>query len=182
MPSRRLTFAVATGLAVTLVLAGCSAADEATPGGTTSPEQPPPVTESSLGSGSPTDTGAPSDPGSTSDPGAPTVTTSMSPTDTTSANPSPSDEGDDVRTLEITITGREVSPAPSTLDLTRGETLRLVITADQDMGLHAHGLGEVEAELIANQPVTIELSTGDTGQFEIETHDPELRLLLVAVR
>lgn len=179
MPIRRPALALDRGLAatlvvtLTLVVAACSAADEeASPAGTTSPAQ----TSSAPATDSPSDTGSPSDTA------APTGTASPSPTDTAPASPSPGAEGDDVRTLEITITGREVSPAPSTLDLARGEKLRLVITADQDMELHAHGLGEVEAELIAGQPVTIELSTGSTGQFEVETHDPNLRLLLVAVR
>lgn len=89
---------------------------------------------------------------------------------------------DEVRTLEITIRGREVSPPPARVELAAGEVLRLVVTADQDMELHAHGLGEVDERLPAGRPTTVDLSSQVSGRYEVETHDPDLRLLLVAVR
>jgi hypothetical protein len=87
----------------------------------------------------------------------------------------------DVRTLQITVTGKKVTPAPARVDLASGTRLRLVITVDHDDEVHVHGF-EVEREVTAGKPVTIDLTGGEPGLYEVETHDPELRLLQVLVR
>ena len=47
------------------------------------------------------------------------------------------------RTIAVTVTGKQVTPAPATVDLAVGETLTLTVTSDHDDQLHAHGF-EIE--------------------------------------
>ena len=85
------------------------------------------------------------------------------------------------RSITITIKGKKVTPAPSTVDLKKGETLTLVVTSDRDDEIHAHGF-EVEGELKAGVPSTITITGTQAGLYEVETHEPPLRLLMIAVR
>ncbi|WP_344943489.1 hypothetical protein [Terrabacter ginsenosidimutans] len=86
-----------------------------------------------------------------------------------------------VRRLAVTITGTTVTPAPAQVDLPIGSTLELVVTSDHDDELHAHGF-DVEAPLKAGVPTTIRLTGKEAGSYEVETHEPALTLLTVAVR
>lgn len=86
-----------------------------------------------------------------------------------------------VRTITIQVRGRTVTPAPAVVDLARGQMLRLVVTCDHDDELHAHGF-QAETALRAGEPATIELTGDQPGRYEVETHDPALRLLVVQVR
>jgi hypothetical protein len=86
-----------------------------------------------------------------------------------------------VRRLEVTVTGTTVTPAPAQVDLPIGSTLELVVTSDHDDELHAHGF-DVEATLKAGTPTTLRLTGSEAGVYEVETHDPALTLLTVAVR
>lgn len=83
--------------------------------------------------------------------------------------------------VTITVRGRKVTPAPARVAIRVGETLRLVVTTDHDDVLHAHGFN-VEQPLRAGQPATVELVGAEPGQYEVETHQPALRLLVVQVR
>jgi hypothetical protein len=74
-----------------------------------------------------------------------------------------------------------VSPPPRTVDLEVGETLTLVVTSDHDDEIHAHGF-EVKGRLRAGQPSTITVTGTQPGLYEVETHEPPLRLLMIAVR
>lgn len=85
------------------------------------------------------------------------------------------------RHLEVTISGTTVTPPPSQIELGIGQTLELVVTSDHDDELHAHGF-EVEAALKAGTPTTVRLTASTAGVYEVETHDPALTLLTVAVR
>ena len=86
-----------------------------------------------------------------------------------------------VRRLAVTITGKTVTPPPAQVDLPIGSTLELVVTSDHDDELHAHGF-DVEAPLKAGVPTTLRLTGKDAGTYEVETHEPALTLLTVAVR
>jgi hypothetical protein len=86
-----------------------------------------------------------------------------------------------VRHLAVTITGTSVTPPPAQVDLPVGSTLELVVTSDHDDELHAHGF-EQEAPLEAGKPTTVRLTATRAGLYEVETHDPPLTLLTVAVR
>lgn len=112
---------------------------------------------------------------------APTTSTT-SPGTTTTSSPSATASTSAVgRTLEITVKGKTVTPAPSTVDLAVGESLTLVVTSDHDDEIHAHGF-DVSGELRAGQASTVVITGTDPGVYEVETHEPALRLLMVAVR
>ena len=86
-----------------------------------------------------------------------------------------------MKRLEVKVTGTTVTPAPAQVDLPVGSTLELVVTSDHDDEVHAHGFDE-EATLKAGVPTTLRLTAKETGLFEVETHEPPLTLLSVAVR
>jgi hypothetical protein len=79
------------------------------------------------------------------------------------------------------VRGRTVTPAPAQVELPIGQTLTLVVTSDHDDELHAHGF-EVEVPLKAGVPTSVTLTGKEAGVFEVETHEPALTLLTVAVR
>jgi plastocyanin len=85
------------------------------------------------------------------------------------------------RTVTVTVTGSRVTPAPRTVDLAVGETMTLTVTSDHADQLHVHGF-DIEKELPAGTPVSVELTGESPGVYEVETHHPELRLLKIAVR
>ena len=86
-----------------------------------------------------------------------------------------------VQRLAVRVTGTTVTPAPAQVDLPVGSTLELSVTSDHDDELHAHGF-DVEAQLKAGQATTVRLTGKEPGVYEVETHDPALTLLTVAVR
>ena len=86
-----------------------------------------------------------------------------------------------VKRLAVSITGSTVTPAPAQVDLPVGDTLELVVTSDHDDELHAHGFDQ-EAVLKAGVPTTLRLTATEPGLYEVETHEPALTLLTVAVR
>ena len=86
-----------------------------------------------------------------------------------------------VRRMTVTVTGTSVTPPPAQVDLPVGSTLELVVTSDHDDELHAHGFDQ-EASLKAGQPTTVRLTATEPGLYEVETHEPALTLLTVAVR
>ena len=85
------------------------------------------------------------------------------------------------RTITITVRGKQVTPAPTRVEMRSSDVLRLVVTSDHDDELHAHGY-DVERELVAGQPTTVDLTGAAPGLYAVETHDPELNLLQVEVR
>ncbi len=118
--------------------------------------------------------------------GATSPETTTSTTSMTSATaPAPSSTStttsEAAKTLSITLTGKNIDPQPGIFTLKTGETLRVTVTSDHDDELHAHGFDK-EVELKAGKPTTLDLSTTQSGTYEVETHHPELRLFKVVVR
>lgn len=146
---------LALGLTAALVLASCSQTDSPVVAPTTAP---------------PATTG-------------PTVTTgppaTTSPAPSTSPSASPSTPAG--RRIDITVKGKRVTPAPATVNIAVGQSLTIAVTSDQDNTLHAHGF-EIAKDLKAGQRGEITIKGAQTGSFEFELHDPELRLFQVAVR
>jgi hypothetical protein len=85
------------------------------------------------------------------------------------------------RRIDITVTGRQVTPKPATVNIAVGESLTISVTSDQDNQLHAHGF-DIELDIKAGQPTEVTVKGTKTGVFEVELHEPELRLFQVAVR
>ncbi len=86
-----------------------------------------------------------------------------------------------VKRLEVTITGTTVTPPPAQVEVPVGTTLELVVTSDHDDELHAHGFDD-EATLKAGVPTTLRLTATEPGVYDVETHEPPLTLLSIAVR
>ncbi|MGL4173765.1 MAG: hypothetical protein ACRCTR_06800 [Actinomycetota bacterium] len=120
--------------------------------------------------------------GATHDPqpvqSAPQKASSAHPTPSAASKPSSSEN---IRTIDITIQGRTVNPPPDRITIKARETIRLTVTADRNDELHIHGF-EIERKLRANQPTSVELQGDTPGLYEVETHDPVLRLAQILVR
>ena len=86
-----------------------------------------------------------------------------------------------VKRLEVTISGTTVTPPPAQVEVPVGTTLELVVTSDHDDELHAHGFDD-EATLKAGVPTTLRLTATEPGVYDVETHEPPLTLLSIAVR
>lgn len=98
------------------------------------------------------------------------------------AAPGPAASASVVQRMDVKVSGTTVTPAPSQVELAVGQTLELTVTTDHDDELHAHGFDGANAELKAGEPTTVRLTATESGVFEVETHDPALTLLTVAVR
>ncbi|NHC43716.1 cupredoxin domain-containing protein [Motilibacter aurantiacus] len=106
-------------------------------------------------------------------PSAP-VTVSPSPSDAAAAD-------DVVREVKVTIAGGKVTPPPSHVDVKKGTVVRIIVTSDVDDELHVHGY-DVEGELPAGSPGSIEFTADETGSFEVETHESGLLLFQLLVK
>ncbi|WP_306327657.1 hypothetical protein [Streptomyces venezuelae] len=120
-------------------------------------------------------TPAPTTPAPTTAP--PTAPAPTSPP-TAPASPRTPDPG---RTVDLTISGRTVSPPPSRIELKKGERLTLRVTADRADTLHVHGYDR-ELPLSPGTPATLTLTVDRTGLFEVETHESGLLLTQLVVR
>jgi len=114
-------------------------------------------------------------------PSTSSTSSTQSPVPTSSTGPSTVPPSSSGRTFTVTVRGKKVTPAPSTVDLRVGEKLTLTVIDDQDNVLHIHGF-DIEKNLVAGQPLTVTLTAEQPGTYEVETHHPELRLLKIAVR
>ena len=108
------------------------------------------------------------------DTSAPTSVPTTSPT-----TPPPSTSAG--RRIDITVTGKQVKPQPATVNIAVGESLTIAVTSDGDNTLHAHGF-EIAKDVKAGQRAEVTIKGAQPGVYEFELHDPELRLLQVAVR
>ena len=122
--------------------------------------------------------GAGDDPGTSRSATSSATSSSSSSSATSSSSSSSSAAG---RTIDITVTGSTVTPAPATVDLAVGEKLTLSVTSDHADQLHIHGF-EVEEDLVAGVATTVTVTGAQPGVYEVETHHPALRLMKIAVR
>lgn len=161
VPPRRGLALAAAALLVPVWLTACSSPSASVP---TSPN---PVTGSAATDSSAT----PATPTSPAESSA--ASTAGTTTGTAAASASPSDS---VPTYTITVTGKKVSPAPATVQITANTKVRLVVTSDVANELHLHGV-DVEKPLPAGTATTVEVSYPTPGTYEVETHEPSLLLL-----
>jgi len=59
--------------------------------------------------------------------------------------------------------------------------LTITVTSDHNDQLHAHGF-EIEKVVKAGQPLVVTVKGTEPGVYDVELHNPELRILQVAVR
>jgi hypothetical protein len=112
------------------------------------------------------------------DDGATTSPTATAGSATSSAPPTETDRAVEV---SVAVTDGKVEPKPRRVDVERDSQVRLIVTSDVDDAVHVHGY-EIEAELEAGRPTTVEFVADQSGIFEVETHESELELLQLEVR
>ena len=77
--------------------------------------------------------------------------------------------------------GKKVTPPPAMVNIAVGQSLSITITSDHDNTLHAHGF-DIEESVKAGQQLDVTIKGVVPGVYDVELHDPELRVLQVAVR
>ena len=87
-----------------------------------------------------------------------------------------------VKRITIAISGSNVTPPPTRVEIGIGQALELTVTTDRDDELHAHGFDGADTALKPGVPRTVRLVGTESGVFEVETHEPALTILTVAVR
>lgn len=106
-----------------------------------------------------------------------------SPTSGTTGSSTASAPASDAVTVDITIAKGGVSPSGQKLDVTRGRTVVLRVTSDQDEEIHAHTAGDgYELEVRAGQTATGQFVASDAGSFEVEAHHLEKVIVILNVR
>jgi plastocyanin len=143
--------ALCVALATTLLLAGC--------GDSSASGVDPAATSSGTGPGR-----------------APTAAATSTPARSTGAAATP-----DLRTVGVSVTGKQVRPAPDDVRLAVGEAVRLIITSDVANSVHVHGV-DLTKDVPAGGSVTFDIAFRSPGAYEVETHDPSLQLLRFVVR
>lgn len=86
-----------------------------------------------------------------------------------------------VRTIAIELADGKVSPSGSRVDLSKGEPFVLDITSDRDDEVHVHGFDK-EIEVRAGKRVKVEMVADRTGRYEVESHHPELLIVVLQIR
>ena len=112
----------------------------------------------------------------TPQPGTPSATESSS--EAPSSTPAETEKVVEVR---VSVTDGRVKPSPRRIEVEKDSQVRLLVTSDVDDELHVHGY-EIEAELEAGRPTTVEFAADQNGLFGVETHESELELLQLEVR
>ncbi len=93
-----------------------------------------------------------------------------------------SDAGAGATSIEITISGDEVTPNGERVEAPLGEPVEFVITADSAGELHVHSDPEQELEYAAGTTV-LELDPIDKpGIIEVESHDLGVTIVQLEVR
>lgn len=154
MTTRRIAAVTA---ALVMALAGCGGGDDPTlaesptTGATTTPEMPEPPAAS------------------------------PEPTDGETTSPSPAPTETDATVVEIEVRDGEVVGGVARPEVELGDTVRLVVTADQSDHVHVHGY-DLFADLSPGTPATLEFAADIPGQFEIELEDTHLKIAELVVR
>ncbi|MDN5914338.1 MAG: hypothetical protein L0I76_04405 [Pseudonocardia sp.] len=86
-----------------------------------------------------------------------------------------------VRTVNVSYRGGQVAGDTGTVPITRGESVRIVVTSDVADEVHLHGYDQ-EAELPAGRPVTLAFTADIPGEFELELHGSGAQLATLQVR
>lgn len=74
------------------------------------------------------------------------------------------------RAFAIAITDGTVPAAETTLRVTEGDEVVLMLTSDSDLSLHLHGY-DLEVALTAGQPGELSFTATFSGRFPLESHD-----------
>lgn len=102
-------------------------------------------------------------------------------TATACGSPSAAPGASTVKEIAVTIAGRQVTPPPGRIDVTKGQTVKITVTGDAADVAHVHGYDKA-ADVKPGVPATIEFVADQDGLFEVETHDSKLQLFQLVVR
>jgi FtsP/CotA-like multicopper oxidase with cupredoxin domain len=72
----------------------------------------------------------------------------------------------------IAIRGGEVAGGPKTITVTKGDRVRIVVTADAHDDMHLHGY-DIEKPVEPGRPARFDFVAKLEGQFELESHVAE---------
>ena len=72
----------------------------------------------------------------------------------------------------IQIRGGEVVGGPKTIKVTKGDRVRIVVSADAEDDIHLHGY-DIEKKVEPGKPARFDLVASIEGQFEMESHVAE---------
>ena len=100
---------------------------------------------------------------------AQTTPTTTTETETETATPETPAEPPVTR---IAIQGGEVVGGPKTITVTKGDRVRIVVTADAHDDMHLHGY-DIEKPVEPGQPARFDFKANLEGQFELESHVAE---------
>ena len=85
----------------------------------------------------------------------------------------------------IALRGGEVVGGPKTITVTKGDRVRIVVTADAHDDMHLHGY-DIERDVEPGKPARFSFKANLEGQFELESHvaedagrDPQVANLVV---
>lgn len=116
-------------------------------------------------------------PAVTTQPGAAATAPATPTAPTASSAPTPSAG----TVVEISVTGNRVTPKPGRRTVKAGQSVRLVLTTDKANVVHVHG-ADVERDVKAGVPLTLDFTVDEPGVYPIELHEPELLLTQIVVR
>jgi heme/copper-type cytochrome/quinol oxidase subunit 2 len=83
--------------------------------------------------------------------------------------------------IVVSVKDGKVSPKADRVKVAEGGPVQILVSSDVDDEVHVHGY-DIEREVSAGQPTTIEFTANQTGVFEVETHQSNLLLLRLQVR
>jgi heme/copper-type cytochrome/quinol oxidase subunit 2 len=83
--------------------------------------------------------------------------------------------------IVVSVKDGKVSPKAHRVKVAEGSPVQILVSSDVDDEVHVHGY-DIEREVSAGQPTTIEFTANQTGVFEVETHQSNLLLLQLQVR
>jgi hypothetical protein len=72
----------------------------------------------------------------------------------------------------IQLRGGELVGGPKTIEVTKGERVRIVVSADAEDDIHLHGY-DIERKVQPGKPARFNLVASIEGQFEMESHVAE---------
>lgn len=121
---------------------------------------------------------------SSATPGASTPQTQASsiaagPTATGTVSPAASAPA--AKAVSITLADGKAEPNGERVELVRGQHLVLTITSDRDDEVHVHGI-DLEIPVTPGAKVTKDIVMDRIGRFEVESHEPELTILVLTVQ
>jgi plastocyanin len=80
-----------------------------------------------------------------------------------------SDSGPKTSTTNIVLSGNKVKSGPSTISVTKGDTVHIVVTSDKPNTIHLHGYN-IERQAAPGKAARFDFKANMEGVFEIESH------------